>query len=171
MLEENEYVRITKKLYNKSLILEDPSDFHPVLHFYLIDSLAHIDYTVCVLAYNYMSPRNIMNMEYMRWRLDEEKKGDRAYFGEFVNWLKAEHRERFDALPLLWTGVYDNDDPAGYRSFRIVLNPDEKQPLSAEYLSVFIDELFDKEFLKQLYKDSSLARLFDEFVRSRKTAS
>ena len=64
MLETNEYVRVMEKLYNKSLILESPSDFHPVLHFYFTDALAHIDFTATVLAYNPMSPRNIMSMEY-----------------------------------------------------------------------------------------------------------
>jgi hypothetical protein len=48
-----------------------------------------------------------------------------------------------------------------------VLNPDDRKPIPAEYLSMFIDEFFDREFLKQLYKTSTLARLFDEFVESR----
>ncbi len=170
MLEENEYVRIMQKLYGKSLILEDPSDFHPVLHFYLLDALAHIDFTLCMLAYNYMSPRNIMNMEYMRWRLDEERVGERAHFADFINWLKEEHHEKFEELPMLWTGIYDRDDPASYRGFRIVLNPDDRRPIPAEYLSMFIDEFFDRRFLQQLYRESSLARLFDEFVRSRTSA-
>jgi len=167
MLEANEYTRITQKLYGKSLILESPTEFHPVLHFYFIDALAHIDFTLGILAYNYMSPRNIMSMEYMRWRIDEEKIGERAYFPGFINWLKEEHREKFDELPLLWSGIYDRDDPAQYRSFRIVLNPDDKKAIPAEYLSTFIDEFFDPRFIKQLYQTSSLARLFDEYAKSR----
>ncbi|MDK2916683.1 MAG: hypothetical protein PWR25_1240 [Euryarchaeota archaeon] len=166
MLEMNEYVRVMQKLYSKSLVLESPADFHPVLYFYFTDALAHIDYTLSTLAYNYMSPKNIMGMEYMRWRLDEEKVGDRVHFPGFINWLKAEHPEKYEALPMLWAGVYDNDDPAQYRSFRIVLNPDDKRPLPPEYLSTFIDEFFDPKFIKQLYNTSSLARLFDEYVRS-----
>lgn len=167
MLEENEYVRVMRKLYSKSLILENPSEFHPVLYFYFTDALAHIDFTLGIQAYNYMSPRNIMNMEYMRWRVDEEKVGERAYFPEFINWLKDKHPEKFEELPMLWSGVYDRDDPAQYRSFRIVLNPDDRKPIPAEYLSTFIDEFFDPKFLKQLYKISSLSRLFDEYAGSR----
>ena len=167
MLEVNEYARVMQKLYNKSLILESPTEFHPVLHFYFTDALAHIDFTLGILAYNYMSPRNIMSMEYMRWRVDEEKAGERAYFPGFINWLKEEHRERFDGLPMLWSGIYDRDDPAQYRSFRIVLNPDDKSPIPAGYFSTFIDEFFDPKFIRQLYETSSLARLFDEYVKSR----
>ena len=167
MLEVNEYARVMQKLYGKSLILESPSEFHPVLYFYFTDALAHIDFTLGIQAYNYMSPRNIMSMEYMRWRVDEEKVGERAYFPDFINWLKEEHPEKFEELPMLWTGVYDRDDPAQYRSFRIVLNPDDRKPIPAEYLSTFIDEFFDRKFLKQLYATSTLARLFDEFVESR----
>lgn len=167
MLEMNEYVRVMQKLYGKSLILESPSEFHPVLHFYFTDALAHIDFTLGILAYNYMSPKNIMSMEYMRWRVDEEKVGDRVHFPGFVNWLKEAHPEKYGELPMLWSGVYDSDDPAQYRSFRIVLNPDDKKPIPADYLSTFIDEFFDAKFIKQLYKTSSLARLFDEYVTGR----
>ncbi|HQD26339.1 MULTISPECIES: hypothetical protein [Methanoculleus] len=167
MLEMNEYARVMQMFYNKSLILENPSEFHPVLYFYFTDALAHIDYTLSVLAYNYMSPRNIMSMEYMRWRLDEEKVGERAHFPEFINWLKEKHPDVFEELPILWSGIYDREDPAQYRSFRIVLNPDEKKAIPAEYLSMFIDEFFDPKFIKQLYKTSKLARLFDEYVASR----
>ncbi len=169
MLEVNEYARVMQKFYNKSLILESPGDFHPVLHFYFIDALAHIDFTLGIMAYNYMSPRNIMNMEYMRWRVDEEKVGERVYFPAFINWLKEEHPETFRDLPMLWAGIYDDDDPAQYRSFRIVLDPNDKKPIPPEYLSTFIDEFFDRKFLKQLYKTSTLARLFDEFVQNKAT--
>lgn len=167
MLEENEYVGVMKQMYNKSLILEDPSDFHPVLYFYFVDSLAHIDFTLGMLSFNYMSPKNIMNMEYLRWRLDQEKQGERALFPEFINWLKVEHPDTFESLPLLWSGIYDNDDPASYRGFRIVLNPEEKRPIPAGYLSVIVDQLFDQAFLRRLYRGSALANLFDEFVRTR----
>ena len=169
MLEANEYTRIMQKFYGKSLILESPSEFHPVLYFYFIDALAHIDFTLGLQAYNYMSPRNVMGMEYMRWRVDEEKVGDRVHFPDFINWLKEEHRDVFEKLPMLWAGVYDRDDPAHYRSFRIALSPDDRKPIEAEYLSAFVDEFFSREFLKQLYTTSTLARLFDEFVQSRAT--
>jgi len=168
MMEQNDYTRVLGNLYGKSLILEDVSDFHPVLNFYFLDSIAHIDFTLSTLAYNYMSPRNIMNMEYMRWRVDEEKKGDRPHFPDFINWLKAKDPDRYDALPLLWTTVYDREDPGCYRSFRIVMNPDDKKPLAPQLLSAMVDEFFEKSFLRQLYRDSTLARLFDEFVRGNK---
>nr|WP_082223110.1 hypothetical protein [Methanoculleus sp. MH98A] len=161
------YVRVMQKLYGKSLILESPDEFHPVLRFYFTDAIAHIDYTIGILAYNLMSPKNIMSMEYMRWRLDEEKVGDREHFPGFINWLKEKHPDRFEKLPMLWTGIYDRDDPAHYQSFRIMLNPDDRRPLPAEYLSTFIDEFFDPKFIKLLYNTSSLARLFDEYVQSR----
>ena len=164
MLEMNEYGRVMQKLYGKSLILESPNDFHPVLYFYFTDAIAHIDFTLGILTYNIMSPRNIMSMEYMRWRVDQEKIGERVYFPDFVNWLKEEHPEKFGELPMLWSGVYDRDDPAQYRDFRIVLNPDDKQAIPPEYFSMFIDEFFDPKFIKQLYKTSSLARLFDEYA-------
>ena len=38
---------------------------------------------------------------------------------------------------------------------------------TADYLSTFIDEFFDPKFIRQLYNTSSLARLFDEYVRNR----
>ena len=56
--------------------------------------------------------------------------------------------------------IYDSEDPAGYRSFRIVLDPDTKQGVSAELFTVMIDEFFDQEFLKSLYEDGSLGTLF-----------
>jgi hypothetical protein len=167
MLEQNDYTRVLGDLYGKSLILEEISDFHPVLHFYFVDSIAHLDFTLSTLGYNIMSPKNIMNMEYMRWRVDEEKKGDRQYFMDFINWLKVEDPDRYDALPLLWTTVYDREDPGSYRSFRIVMHPDDKKPLPPQLLSSMIDDFFEKPFLKQLYRDSTLARLFDGFVRSK----
>jgi hypothetical protein len=170
MQEENEYTRVMDKLYNKSLILESPSEFHPVLYFYFLDALAHIDYTISLQCFNFMSPRNIMSQEYLRFRVDEEKAGDRGYFAGFINWLKEKHPERFEALPMLWTGVYDAEDPAGYRSFRIVLHPDDRRPIPVDYLSTFIDEFFDPQFLKLLYNGSSLARLFDEYVATKTTS-
>jgi hypothetical protein len=117
MQEPNEYTRIMQYLYGKSLILHDPSDFQPVLRFYFMDSLAHIDYTLGLLAYNTASIRNEMSREYLRWRIDEEEKGDRVHFRGFVNWLKETHPERFDALPAVWSLVYDDESPAGIPEF------------------------------------------------------
>ncbi len=160
MPEENEFLSILDYLYRKSLMLQDTSGFNKVLYFYLIDSLAHIDYTAGIYAYNYGSPKNIMGAEYLRWRIDEEKKGDRQKFPGFVNWLRENHPEKFAALPSLWQMIYDTEDPAGYRSFRIVIDPDSKTPIPPDFFYAIIDEFFEPEFLKSIYDDASLAGLF-----------
>jgi len=160
MQAENEYAGVLTHLYSKNFILHDTTLFDRVLYFYLIDALAHIDYTCGVYAFNYMSPKNVMTGEYLRWRIDEEKRGDRPKFEGFVNWLRKNHPERFARLPSLWQMIYDTEDPAEYRSFRIVLDPDTKESISPEYFIAMIDEFFDQEFLKSLYEDGSLAGLF-----------
>lgn len=161
---DNEYENVLRRFYRKSLILESPSEFHPVLCFHFIDALAHIDFSLNTLAYNYQSPRNIMNMQYMRWRIDEEKKEEYAHFGEFIRWLKSEHPDVFASLPMVWRYVYDPENHAGYRSFRIVLDPDSNKPLPPGFFIDAIEEFFDQKFLKSIYKGASLARLFDEFI-------
>ncbi len=160
MEEENEYLAVLDYLYNKSLMLQDTGGFNKVLYFYLIDSLAHIDYTAGIYAYNFASPKNIMGAEFLRWRIDEEKKGNRAKFPAFVNWLRENKPEKFKALPSLWQMIYDTEDPASYRSFRIVPDPDSKKPLPVDFFFAVIDEFFDTEFLKSLYADASLGTLF-----------
>ena len=99
-------------LYEKSLILHDTSLFDKTLYFFFVDALAHIDYTCSIYAYNYQSPKNIMGAEYMRWRIDEEKKGDRVHFPAFIAWLKGARPEKFAKLPALWQIIYDPEDPA-----------------------------------------------------------
>ena len=47
---DSDYVHVLEHLYEKSLILHDTSLWHPVLYFYVIDSLAHIDYTLGILS-------------------------------------------------------------------------------------------------------------------------
>lgn len=163
MLETNEYIPVLQKLYNKSLILESPSEFEPVFWFYFKDAVAHLDFTLCILGYNIQSMRNIMSMEYMRWRIGEEKKEGRDQFPAFINWLKANHRENFDALPTLWRTIYDTENQASYRSFRIAMDPAALTPLPARFFTNCIDELFDKGFLRSLYTDASLGRLYQEF--------
>jgi hypothetical protein len=163
MTEENEYFHLVRHLYEKSLILHDTTQFHPVLYFYLIDGLAHIDYTLGIYAFNYQSPKNIMAAEYMRWRIDEEKKGPRARFPAFVLWLKATHPAKFESLPLLWKIIYDDESPSEYQSFRIVPDPDDSQPIPPSFFFAAINEFFRPEFLKSLYTDASLAVLFDSF--------
>ncbi|MCK9631909.1 MAG: hypothetical protein M0R30_09720 [Methanoregula sp.] len=163
MEEDNEYLAVLDYLYSKSLMLQDTGGFDKVLYFYLIDSLAHIDYTAGILAYNFGSPKNIIGAEYLRWRIDEEKKGDRAKFPGFVNWLREIKPEKFKVLPSLWQMIYDTEDPASYRSFRIVPDPDSKRPLSPDFFFAVIDEFFDTEFLKSLYADASLGTLFTAY--------
>jgi hypothetical protein len=165
MMETNEYEQVLRQLSRKSLQLHNPSEFHPVLRFFFMDTLAHLDYTLGTLAFNFMSIRNEMSREYLRWRVDEEEKGDRGKFRAFVNWLKAEHPEEFAALPSVWRLVYDDGDPARYMSFRLVLDPDSNQAVPAGFFFRAIDEFFGQPFLMSLYGESGrLAKLFTGFV-------
>lgn len=163
MNEQSEYLPVLLHLYEKSLILHDTSLFNKVFLFYLVDSLAHIDYTLGLLIYNYQSPKNIMGAEYLRWRIDEEKKEERQKFPGFVRWLKKKYPEKFETLPFLWRKIHDPDDPASYRSFRIVIDPDNSSiPTSTSFYHM-IEDLFEPDFLKSLYDGNSLDRLFSEF--------
>jgi hypothetical protein len=165
---DNEYQNILSHLYEKSLILHDTALFNKTLYFYFIDSIAHIDYTCGIYAFNYQSPKNVMGAEYLRWRIDEEKKGDRPRFPAFIAWLKNTHPEKFARIPSLWQMLYDPEDPAGYRSFRIVLDPDSRQAIPANFFTVVIDEFFEQDFLKSLYEDASLSTLFKAFIAEQK---
>jgi len=107
-------------------------------------------------------------MQYMRWRIDEEKKGDRICFAEFINWLRAENQETYESLPTLWKEIYDESSPVCYRSFRIVLDPSSYQPVPAGFFQVSIEELFSQKFIRSLYKDASVGILFDEFMQTKK---
>ncbi len=160
MPEDNEYLNVLDYLYEKTLILQDTTGFNKVLYFYFIDALAHIDYTAGIYAYNIASPKNIMAGEYLRWRIDEEKKGDRAKFPGFVNWLRENEPQKFAALPSLWQMIYDTEDVASYRSFRIQMDPDDRNPLPPGFFFAVIDEFFESEFLKSIYDDASLGTLF-----------
>jgi len=164
MHDDSGYQTVLSHLYEKSLILQDTGMFHKVLYFYFIDALAHIDYTCSIYSFNYQSVKNIMGGEYLRWRIDEEKKGDRAKFPSFINWLKKEHPEKFTHLPSLWQMIYDSEDPAAYRSFRIVLDPDSRNEIPTDMFFIMIDEFFDLDFLKSMYSDASLATLFDSYI-------
>ncbi len=166
MINDSEYPPVLNYFYEKSLVLHDPALFNKVLYFYFVDSLAHIDYTISLYCYHYQSPKNILGAEYLRWRIDEEKKGERALFPAFINWLKQEHPGRFTELPSLWQMIYDTGDPASYRSFRIVLDPDSQNQIPAGVLYAIIDEFFDQDFLKSLYDDASLSALFRQYAAS-----
>jgi len=166
MFEDNEYSRELRYFYSKSLILESTPEFDEVLYFYFKDTLAHIDFTLNLLAYNYQSIRNIMNMEYMRWRIDEEKIGDRSRFGGFINWMKKEHNDAFLSLPELWRVIYDNDHQASYRSFRIAIDPNSTSPLPVGDFRRWIDEFFDRQFLGTMYGTGKYGKLFNEYLSS-----
>jgi len=166
MLETNEYEQVLRYLSGKTLMMHDPSDFHPVLRFFFMDSVAHIDYTVGTLAYNFMSIRNEMSREYLRWRIDEEEKGDRRHFPAFMNWLKANHSGSFAALPTVWRILYDEENAARYQSFRLVVDPDAKLPVPAGFFYDAVQEFFAQPFLMSLYTGSKLARLLEEFIQS-----
>ena len=60
--------------------------------------------------------------------------------------------------------IYDVEDPAEYRSFRIILDPDSRALIPTDFFYAIIDEFFDKEFLKSLYEDASLAILFRTYI-------
>ncbi|MDD4300401.1 MAG: hypothetical protein PHO78_07095 [Methanomicrobium sp.] len=168
LMEKNEYQQVIDKLYSKSLVLESVGDFNQTLYFYFIDTLAHIDFSASILAYNYHNIRNKMNLEYMRWRIDEEQKGDRINFPDFINWLKENRREKFDTLPYLWRVIYDKSNPASYRSFRISIDPASNQPTSVSSFNSWIEEFFDQKLIKSIYTGGSLDILYTEFLAQRK---
>jgi len=162
---ENEYKDAMKHLYERSLMMENPSEFHPVLRFYFMDALAHLDYSIGVLAYNIMSVKNELSREHLRWRVDEAEKEDRPLFRAFINWLEDNHSEKHETLPMVWQLVYDRQNKVGYRAFRIVLDPDSTRPTPVRFFFDAIDEFFDPGFLKSIYAEGSLGRLFEEFKR------
>ena len=149
MTTDNEYLNVLTHLYDKSLILHDTGLFNKTLYFYFLDSIAHIDYTCSIYTFNYQSPKNIMGAEYLRWRIDEEKKGERIQFPAFIAWLKTAHPKKFAILPSLWQMLYDPEDPAGYRSFRIVLDPDSRQAITGKFLFCRYRRVFRAGFLKK----------------------
>ena len=48
---------------------------------------------------------------------------------------------------------------------RIVIDPDDNNPLPTAFFTRAIDDFFDNEILKSLYSDASLAVLFEQFRR------
>ena len=58
--------------------------------------------------------------------------------------------------------------PRADRSFRIVPDPDSRQAVPTSFFFIIIDEFFEQEFLKSLYEDASLSRLFAEFLSQKK---
>ncbi len=166
MPEVNEYARVLDLLYHKSLILEEPSDFHPVLGFWYYDAMAHLDYSISVLAYHADSPRNLMSREYLKHRTDRAADPSLQVFPGFLAWLEVHNPELFEIFPLFIQKIYSAKEPASYRSFRIVLNPDDKRPIPAEHLTIMVDEMFDKTYLTSLYNGSAMTRQLDEYLGS-----
>jgi len=167
-MEVNEYARVLQTLYSKSLILEDTSDFHPVLRFWYFDAMAHLDYTISQLAFNGDSPRNLLSREYLKCRTDQA--GDEKYglFPGFMAWLETNYPEDYEKFPLFIQKIYSHSDPASYRSFRINLNPDDRRPIPPETLQMMIDEMFERSYLSALYNNSPVATKLDEFIRTNK---
>ncbi|MDD1676350.1 MAG: hypothetical protein LUQ40_01285 [Methanomicrobiales archaeon] len=166
MQEVNEYFHALQHLWEKSLMMENPSEFHPVLYFHFIDTLAHLEYTMGTYAFSFMSIRNEFSREYLRWRFDEEKKGERVFFGPFINWMKKKYPDQYEDLPMVWKYVYDEESGAEYRSLRLVLDPDSNSPIPVRFFWDAVDEFFTTHFLRSLYQEGALGRLFTEFRKS-----
>jgi len=163
MLERNPYNTEMEYLYGKSLILESPSDMDKVLHFYWVDAIAHLDYTVSALAHNIDSIKCTMTGEYLRYRVDIKKTGDYTLFPKFMVWLRDMHKEDFENTPIIWQLEYDPDESGGYVGFRVVLNPDSKTPLPPQFFHDMTDDLFAPELLNSLYPSGKLGKLFAEY--------
>ncbi|MDR3102335.1 MAG: hypothetical protein LBU24_03780 [Methanocalculaceae archaeon] len=161
--QRNEYSNEAEYLYHKSLILENPSDMDPVLYFYFIDAVAHLDYTLSALAYNPDSIRCSMTAEYLRRRVDVAKEGANALFPKFMVWLRDAHQKMFESTPMLWQFIYDPDEGARYVGFRIVLDPAAKKPLPPQFFHDMADDIFDRQFLQSIYQAGSLGKLFAEY--------
>lgn len=165
ILEKNEYSQQIDHLYRKSLILEIPSDMDPVLHFYLIDTVARLDYTLSALAYSSDSIRCVMTAEYLRGRVDIAKTGDYALFPKFMVWLRDNHKEQFEETPILWQLIFDPDEVSCYLGFRIVLDPNSRVPLQPKFFYDMADDLFKMKFLRSIYPEGPIGKLFAEFKR------
>lgn len=163
MIDSNEYEKVLETFYYKSLILENLSDFHPVLGFWYYDALAHLDYTISMLAYNADSPRNLLSREYLKFRTDEAKKEPNSRFGTFMAWLRTEHPEEYEKHPLFIQNIYDPENIASYRSFMIVLDPENKKPIPSQVLRIMVDEMFDKAYLASVYKGSTMAGYYSDY--------
>lgn len=161
--EKNGYSNQMEYLYHKSLILENPSDMDPVLYFYFIDTIAHLDYTLSALEYGIDSIKCSMTGEYLRSRVDTTKTGDYARFPAFMLWLRDTHKDMFEETPIMWQLVYDPDEQAGYLGFRIVLDPCSKTAVQPQFFHDMTDDLFALKFLRSIYPDGPLGKLFTEF--------
>lgn len=163
MRENNDYEKVLATLYEKSLILENMSDFHPDLSFWFFDAVAHLDYSISLFAYNLDSPRNMLSREYLKYRKDESMTDRYACFDGFMNWLLENHPGEYEKFPLFIQKIHNPSDMAQYRSFRIVLDPNDKKPTDPGVFRIMIDEIFDKAYLASIYNGSPVATLYDQY--------
>ena len=161
--QRNEYSNEAEYLYHKSLILENPSEMDPVLYFYLIDAVAHLDYTLSSLAYNPNSIRCVMTGEYLRHRVNVAKEGDNALFPGFMVWLRDTNHEMFESCPMLWQLIYDPDEYSRYVGFRIMLDPESRTPLPPQFFHDMTDDIFSLQLLRSIYPTGALGKLFEEY--------
>ncbi|KAF5086352.1 hypothetical protein KHC33_07355 [Methanospirillum sp. J.3.6.1-F.2.7.3] len=167
MLENNEYEKVLETFYDKSLILENMSDFHPDLSFWFFDAMAHLDYSISLFAYNADSPRNLLSREYLKYRKDQSMQDRLSCFDGFMNWLLENHPGEYEKFPLFLQKIHDPNDMASYRSFRIVLDPNDKKPTPPAVFRVMIDEIFDKAYLASIYNGSNMAQLYTQYMNQR----
>ena len=137
----------------------------PVLYFYWMDAVAHLDYTLAALAHSVDSIKCAMTGEYLRYRVNTAKTGDYALFPQFMVWLRDNHQEAFENTPILWQLEYDPDEDAGYVGFRVVLDRSSKLPLPPQFFQDMTDDLFNQGLLRSLYPEGKLGKLFAEFKK------
>jgi hypothetical protein len=159
----NDYSNEVEYLYHKSLILENPSEMDPVLYFHLVDAVAHLDYTLCSLAYNLDAIRCVMTAEYLRHRVDLAREGDNALFSGFMIWLRDTNQEMFESTPMLWQLIYDPDECTRYVGFRIVLDSASQTPPPPQFFRDMIDDIFSQQVLRSIYPTGALGKLFAEY--------
>ncbi len=163
IMPQKEYTPEMEYLYHKSLILESPSEMDPVLYFYWMDAIAHLDYTLCALVHSIDSIKCTMTAEYLRQKVEVKKGGDFAKFPAFMLWLHDNHKEDFENSPMIWQLEYDPEEPGGYMGFRIILNPDDKRPLMPSFFHDMTDDLFNRDVIAGLYPNGFLGKRFAEF--------
>ena len=113
MQADNEFSVVLSHLYEKNLILHDTALFDRVLYFFYLDTIAHIDYTCGLYAFNYTLPKNIMSGEYMRWRIDEEKERDTPQISRFCQLAEGKiYRKNSQNFPRCGRSYHDWADPA-----------------------------------------------------------
>jgi len=100
----------------------------------------------------------------MKCRKDKTLEGNLARFDGFMNWLRQNHPDEYEKFPLFIQKIYDPSDMASYRSFRIVLDPNDKKPTPPAVLMMMIDEVFDKAYLASIYNGSSMAHLYAQYM-------